>query len=186
MFEQQINELENLKTEYYEYFKKYNEIKNELKENFGDDKERQRKIDLLNYQINEIEKASLKEGEENELEEKRKIIVNSEKIACSLNEADIAIGESTIDALSSSIRALEKIEQIDSKYENTVSGLKSIYYELQEISKDISDYKQDTYFDEEERNNIEERLDLIYDLKRKYGNSVKEILEYNEQIKQEI
>ena len=179
-------EIETLKVEYYKHFIRYNEIKRELKENFGDDKERQRKIDLLKYQVNEIEIANLKLDEEDKLEEKRKIITNSEKIAQSLNEADMCIGESTIDALSSSIRALERIEQIDKKYEQTVTSLKSVYYELQELSKDISSYRDDTYFDEQERNEIEQRLDLIYDLKRKYGNSVAEILEYNEQIKQEI
>lgn len=175
-----------LKKEYLDYYNRYNEINKELKENYGDDKERQRKIDLLRYQINEIDTANLKEVEEDELEEKRKTILNSEKIAQSLNEADLAIGENTIDLLSTSIRALEKIEQIDKKYERTVSSLKSVYYELQEISKDISNYKEDMYFDEEERNEIEERLDLIYDLKRKYGNSIKEILEYNEEVKKEI
>ena len=180
------NKIAELKKEYLEQYIRYNEINKELKENYGDDKERQRKIDLLKYQINEIEIANLKETEEDELEEKRKIIMNSEKIAQSLNEADLAIGENTIDLLSTSIRALEKIEQIDKKYEQTVSGLKSVYYELQEISKDISSYKEDTYFDEQERNEIEERLDLIYDLKRKYGNSITEVLEYNEEIKQEI
>ena len=180
------NKITELKKDYLKYYTRYNEINKELKENYGDDKERQRKIDLLKYQINEIEVASLKEGEEEQLEEKRKIIMNSEKIAQSLNEADMAIGENTIDLLSTSIRALEKIEQIDKKYEQTVSGLKSVYYELQEISKDISSYKEDTYFDEQERNDIEGRLDLIYDLKRKYGNSITEVLEYNEEIKQEI
>ena len=180
------DKIESMKTEYFEIFTRYNEIKKELKENFGDDKERQRKIDLLNYQINEIEVASLKEGEEDELEEKRRIIMNSEKIANSLTEADMAIGENTIDLLSTGIRALEKIEQIDKKYEQTVSNLKGVYYELQEISKDISSYREDTYFDEQERSEVEERLDLIYDLKRKYGNSITEILQYNEEIKQEI
>ncbi len=180
------NKIEDLKNKYLNYFIRYNEINKELKENFGDDKERQRKIDLLKYQINEIEVANLKEGEEYELEEKRKIIMNSEKIVQSLNEADMAIGESTIDLLSTSIRALEKIEQIDKKYEQTINNLKSVYYELQEISKDISSYREDTYFDEQERSEVEERLDLIYDLKRKYGNSITEILQYNEEIKQEI
>ena len=180
------NKIEVLKSEYFELFTRYNQINKELKENYGDDKERQRKIDLLKYQENEIESATLKESEEEELEEKRKIIMNSEKITQSLNEADSAIGENTIDLLSTSIRSLEKIEQIDEKYAQTVSGLKSVYYELQEISKDISSYMEDTYFDEQERNDIEERLDLIYDLKRKYGNSIKEILKYNEEIKQEI
>ena len=84
------------------------------------------------------------------------------------------------------IRALEKIETIDEKYEKVSSNLKSIYYELQEISRDISGYKEDTYFDEEERNYIEERLDLIHSLKRKYGNSIEEILNYKEEISKEI
>lgn len=175
-----------LKEEYTQLFSKYSLIKKELKENFGDEKERQRKIDLLKYQVNEIEEAELKENEEELLEEKRKIIMNSEKISTNLNEADTSIGENTIDSLSNAIRALEKIETIDEKYENVASNLKNIYYELQEISRDIADFKDDTYFDEEERNNIEERLDLIYSLKRKYGNSIKEILEYLEETKKEV
>ena len=178
--------ISNLKEEYLRYYIRYNEIKKELKENFGDEKERQRKIDLLKYQLNEIEIANLKEQEEDELEDKRKKIINSEKIAQSLGKADTLIGENTIDCLSDSIRALEKIEQIDNKYEQTVSSLKSVYYELQEISKDISAYKEDIYFDEEERNEVEQRLDLIYSLKRKYGNSITEILEYSEQVNEEI
>ena len=101
-------------------------------------------------------------------------------------QADEAIGENTIDLLSNSIRALGKIETIDEKYEKTVSNLKNIYYELQEISRDIADFKEDIYFDEEERNNIEERLDLIFSLKRKYGNSIKEIMQYGQEIKDEI
>jgi DNA repair protein RecN (Recombination protein N) len=179
-------EIEELKSNYYEQYIRYNQIRKELKENFGDEKERQRKIDLLNYQINEIETAGLKLGEEEELEEKRKIMMNVEKIEQNLNEADVAIGDNTIDCLSNAIRALEKIEQIDEKYAEATSSLKSIYYELQEISRDISSYKEDAYFDEQERNEVEERLDLIYSLKRKYGNSIEEILEYNEQIKDEV
>ena len=84
------------------------------------------------------------------------------------------------------IRALEKIENIDEKYEKVSGSLKNIYYELQELSRDISSYNNDIYFDEEERNYIEERLGLIYSLKRKYGNSIEEILKYNEQTKEEI
>jgi len=179
-------EIKENKNQYINLYTKYNEITRELRENLGDDKERQRKIDLLKYQINEIEEANLKDGEEETLEEKRKIIMNSEKIAQSLCQADDSIGENTIDLLSNAIRALEKIETIDEKYEKTANNLKNIYYELQEISRDISDFKEDTYFDEEERNNIEERLDLIYSLKRKYGNSIKEILEYGQEIKDEI
>ncbi len=180
------NELTEIKQQYKEKYQRYLEIKKELKANYGDEKERERKLDLLKYQINEIEEAKLKEKEEQQLEEKRKIMLNSEKISTNLNEADIAIGENSIDNLNIAIRALEKIENIDNTYEKISSNLKNIYYELQEISRDISNYKEDIYFNEEERNEIEERLDLIYSLKRKYGNDIKEIIEYKNEIQKEV
>lgn len=176
----------DIKKQYKEKYEKYLEIKQELKNNYGDEKERERKLDLLRYQFNEIEEANLKVKEEDNLEEKRKLMINSEKISKNLNEADIAIGENSIDSINTAIRALEKIENIDKKYEDISSNLKNIYYELQEISRDISEHKEDVYFDEEERNEVEERLDLIYNLKRKYGNDVQEILNYKDEIEAEI
>ena len=179
-------ELLKYKQEYKENYTRYIEIKQELKANYGDEKERERKLDLLKYQFNEIEEAELKEKEEEELEEKRKIMLNSEKISNSLNEADEAIGESSIDSINLAIRAMEKIDGIDTKYEAITSNLKNIYYDLQELSRDISNEKEDIYFDEQERNEVEERLDLIYSLKRKYGNNILEILNYKEEIEKEI
>ena len=178
--------LVQLKQDYKSKYVRYNEIRRELRENYGDEKEKQRKLDLLKYQLNEIEEAKLKDGEEEKLNEKRKVMLNSEKIAKSISEADTAISENTIDILSSAIRALEKIEEIDKKYEETASSLKNIYYELQEIERDINSFREDIEFDEQEREKIEARLDLLYDLKRKYGNNIKEILAYGEEIKQEI
>ena len=180
------NKFINEKREYQKLYNRYNEVKQELKENYGDDKERQRKLDLLKYQVNEIDEANLKIDEEIELEEKRKVMMNSEKIVENLQEADNLIAENSIDSISMAIRALEKIENIDKKYEKISSDLKSTYYELQELSRDISTYKDDVYFDEEENNYIEERLDLIYSLKRKYGNTIEEILTYLEETKKEI
>lgn len=181
-----FNELKDKKEEYAKLYDRYIEIKNELKMNYGDDKERQRKLDLLKYQMDEIEEANLKLNEEEELEEKRKIFLNSEKISENLIEADTLLTENTIDSLSMVIRALEKIENIDKKYEKASTELKNSYYELQELARDISNYKEDIYFDEEERNYVEERLDLIYSLKRKYGNDISEILKYKDDIKEEI
>ena len=181
-----FNELKDKKEEYAKLYDRYVEIKNELKMNYGDDKERQRKLDLLKYQMDEIEEANLKLNEEEELEEKRKIFLNSEKISENLTEADTLLSENTIDSLSMVIRALEKIENIDKKYEKASTELKNTYYELQELARDISNYKDDIYFDEEERNYVEERLDLIYSLKRKYGNDISEILKYKDDIKEEI
>ncbi len=174
------------KQKYIELYDKYCEIKQELKNNFGDEKERQRKLDLLQYQIKEIEEANLKAKEESELEEKRKIMLNAEKITENLQEADTLISENGIDSISMAIRALEKIEQMDGKYEKASSELKNIYYELQELARDVNSYKSDMDFNEEERDFIEERLDLIYALKRKYGNTIEEILKYKENIKEEV
>ena len=179
-------ELQEISEKYKENYQRRNEIIKELKESYGDDKEKQRKLDLLRYQLNEIEDAKLKENEEIELEEKRKIFLNSEKISENLNKANVLIGDNSVDTISEAIRALEKIETIDEKYEKVTSNLKSIYYELQEISRDISIYNEDTYFDQNEQEEIENRLDLIFSLKRKYGNNIKEILNYKNQIEEEI
>lgn len=179
-------EIFNLKKDYKEKYIRYNEIKRELRENYGDEKEKQRKLDLLRYQLNEIQEAKLKVGEEEKLDEKRNIFMNSEKIAKNLSEADMAIGENTIDVISVAIRALEKIEDIDKRYQETVSSLKDSYYQIQEISRDISSYLEDVEFDEQEREEIETRLDTIYNLKRKYGNNIEEILKYADEIEEEI
>lgn len=179
-------ELAEIKQSYIEKYQKWNDIKQELKENYGDEKERTRKLDLLKYQQNEIEEANLKIGEEEELEEKRIKMRNAEKIINNLKEADIAIGENTIDSLNIAIHSLEKIENIDIKYEKMASDLKNSYYELQELARDISSYKDEIDFEEAERNEVEERLDLIEALKRKYGNNISEILNYQQEIQQEI
>ena len=178
--------LYQIKKKYKEIYYEYKNMEQELKANYGDDKERERKLDLLKYQLTEIEEADLKVEEEEELEEKRTKMMNAEKIYQNLNEASTILEGSNIDNLSSSIRALEKIETLDPKYEKAASDLKSMYYEMQEISRDISGYCEEIYFDEEERNYIEERLDLIHTLKRKYGNNIEEILKYKEEIAKEI
>ena len=179
-------EIIEVKSKYSEKYIRYNEIKRELKINYGDEKEKQRKLDLLKYQLNEIKETKLKNGEEEKLEEKRKIMLNSEKIAKNLGEASQAIGENTIDVIGTAVRSLEKIEEIDSKYTQTIESLRNIYYEMQEISRDINSYCEDVEFDEQERTEVETRLDTIYNLKRKYGNNIEEILKYSEEVEKEI
>lgn len=170
---------------YKELYKKYVEIKTALKENLGDDKERQRELDLLQYQFDEIDKANLKANEEEALKEKSTLFQNSEKINNSLSEANEEC-DNAIDLVNNAIKALDKISSIDEKYNQKLSELKSIYYEIDEFSRDIASLNDDIYFDEDERNEIEERLDLITSLKRKYGNSIEEILEYRDKIEADI
>ena len=171
--------------EYKDLFFKYNELKNKLKENLGDEKEKQRRLDLLQYEFDEIDKAKLKIGEEESLIEKRNLFINFEKISTNLNETNVNI-EKSVETVSNGIKALEKIESIDKTYSQKLEELKNIYYELEEFSRDISDLDSDMFYDENEQNEIEERLDLIFSLKRKYGNSIEEILEYKNKIEMEI
>ena len=180
-------ELNKYLEEYRNMYTEYTSIKQELKNNYGEDeKQRQRKLDLLKYQFDEIDKANLKIGEDEKLEADRKIILNSEKINENLNIADMEISEKTIDSINSAIRALEKIEDLDEEYSKKLNSLKSVYYDVQELGRDIFNLKESVYFDEEERQSLESRLDLIFSLKRKYGNTIDEILNYKKELEQEI
>lgn len=179
------DELSNIHSKYKDLFYEYNELNRELKQNLGDEKEKQRRLDLLQYEFEEIDKADLKVGEEETLNEKRNLYVNSEKIGKSLEEADDEISNS-VESISQAIKAMERIENLDEKYRSKLEELRNSYYEIEELSRDISDFNEDMYFDENERNEIEERLDLIFSLKRKYGNSIEEILEYKDKVESEI
>lgn len=179
-------ELKVFKNKYTSLYEEYIKIKAELDKNYGDDREKQRKLDLLNYQLKEIEDAKLKKGEEEILEEKIKLINFSEKISQNLQESETQINNNIVDSMNYVIRLLEKIEQYSSKYAELVSRLKNSYYEIQEVGLDINLISKDNYFNEEEKFDIEERLDLINSLKRKYGNSIDEILKYKNNIKDEI
>ncbi len=179
-------EIESNKEKYKKLYEKYIKIKTEISNNYGDDKEKQRKLDLLNYQVNEIEEAKLKVGEEEELENRRQIIRDSEKITVNLQEAEEQLHDNIIDGMNIAIKSLEKIEKYNEEYSRVVSVLKESYYEIQEASRDISDFNSNMEFDEKEQEAIEERLYLISNLKRKYGNNIKEILEYKNQVSKEI
>ena len=180
------NEILDKNEKYLRLYNEYINLKSLLKNNYGDEIEKQRRLDLLQYQYKEINMAKLKQGEDEQLEEKRRIIMNSEKVAEALNNVSSNLEGTIIDVINDYIRALEKIETVNEQYSKKLVELKNIYYEVQELSRDIYNMKEDIYFDEEERNEIEERLDEIHSLKRKYGNSIDDILEYKEKLENEI
>ena len=179
-------EIIEIKKKYQENYKKVQEMKSEIEKNYGDEKEKKRKLDLLIYQKNEIEMAHLRLEEENELDIKKKKISHAEKIAENLNIANQAIGEEALDCIEMGLKSLEKIAQFGSEYETSYNTLQEIYYTMQELARDISRFKENMEFDEEEKRETEERLDTIYSLKSKYGNSIEEILNYKDEIKEEI
>lgn len=179
-------EIQKLAKEYSTLYEKRAELKQELKRNYGDEKEKQRKLDLLKYQVNEIELAKLLPNEEEELNAKRQIMINSELIMENIKSADYNVNEVAIEAVNTAVRGLEKIAELDNKYSNVLEELRNTYYELEESGRDIASLNEDNCFEEEDRTKIEERLDLIFSLKRKYGSNIEEILEYCDKIKKEL
>ena len=180
------SELKNIKLDYLEKYNKYKRLKEEIAKNYGDDKERQRKLDLLKYQSNEIEEASLKKGEEEELEEKKKKILNTEKLSKNLGIAGNEILNVALDSVQSAMKALEKIEDINEEYAKTAEIVRNVYYELEDCGRTVSSYSEDIYFDDREIEEVETRLNLISSMKRKYGNNIEEILKYKEEVEKEI
>jgi len=173
-------------SKYKELYLQYTNLKLELKKNYGDEKERQRKLDLLQYQYNEIEKANLKDGEEEKLELQRKQIANQDKINENLSIAEDELNNKVVYNIENVIRALEKIENLNDEYKAKLNEVKSISYDLEELGRDLYNLKYDLDFDSASRDDIENRLDIIHDLKRKYGNDISEIKNYQLEIEKEI
>ena len=172
--------------QYHELYNKYEELNQKLKHNYGDNKERQRMLDILNYEVNEINEADLKPNEDEEIHNRISIISSAEKIASSLNSAEEQISNNIIDSLSVAIKDIEKIVSYKTEYESILQVLKNSYYDLQENLRDISSEISCVEFNEEELNKMMEREDLINKLKRKYGNSIDEILQYAAEKEDEI
>mgnify|MGYP002586493141 FL=1 len=181
-----LEKISILKNEYTEMYKEYCSVKEELNKNYGDDIEKQRMLDLLNYQLDEIKNANLVVGEEEELEEKRKILSNSEKISGSLNETSNELNNHVLDGLSKSIKYMSKIENYSDIYKEKLIQIQSVYYDLEDITSQISDFTYDIEYDQDTARNVEERLDMIYSLKRKYGNNISEILTYKNSLVSQI
>ena len=180
-----IKEIKLVLNKYSKLYKRYKEINTELEKNLGDDREKERKLSLLQYEFEEIEKANLKEGEEEELENKHSLFMNAERISTSLEEAYSNTQES-MDAINAAVKSLARISDIDKKYNQIFEKLQNVFYELEENYYEIRDSKDMDSFNEEDRNYIEERLDLISDLKRKYGSTIKEILDFKTNTEAEI
>ena len=171
---------------YRELFNEHEKIKQELINNYSDDKQRQRMLDILNYEVNEIDEADLRVDEDDEIKDRIKLISSAEKIATNLQSAENQISNNVIDSLSVAIRDIEKISNFKAEYNSILQVLKSSYYEIQENLREISNEVNEVEFDEEELNNLEERLELINKLKRKYGNTIAEIIEYANSKRDEI
>jgi len=153
----------------------------------GNEQDRTRRLDVLSFQIEEIESADLREGEEEELLAKRNKIVNLEKILTALQESMQALsGESGVtDGLRYASRAMLAISRIDEEYAGLCDRIESLASEADDWASTLSDMAEGLDFDENEARETEIRLDIIRGLKRKYGADYKEIQSYFEKIRAE-
>ncbi len=153
----------------------------------GDEQERSRRLDILRFQIEEIEAVDWKEGEEEELIAKRNKINNLEKIISSLREAVSALSDErgVLDGLRAAARSVSTIARLDEAYSESLNKLESVAIDAEDIAASLSDLGESLYFDENEAVETEDRLDAIRALKRKYGASQKEVADYLEKISAE-
>lgn len=150
----------------------------------GNESERARTLDLLDFQIKEIESACLVPGEYDELISKRNVILNLEKILGALNYAREIFNSDggCTDMLSSATREINKIADLDKDYAQLSARLEDLYTEATDVSEFITDLADNLSFDETEAENIENRLGVIKDLKKKYGADEAEILAFKDRV----
>ena len=158
-----------------------------------DESEKSNRIDLLTYQINEIDNAQLKTNEENELQERRNILKNTEKIRSalsfvisSLDSSSDSDSVSAIDSLQNSVNELEHISGISSEYNELNTRLTNSYYEIRDILNSLNTLLSSVEYDDNELNMIEDRIDMLYKLRKKYGDSVSDILLYRQKAAEEL
>ncbi len=161
-----------LKTELADLYQQYRALRAELEAASGDQESRRREADFLQFEIEEIENAALKEGEEEHLTEEYRRIANGRKIIESLSSAYEAVDTSGIG------RALHQVGEVVS-YDENLKEIQDQLYDAESILNDVHHtigiYLSDAEFDEEELNRIGERLDLIHGIQAKYGNTIEKI-----------
>ena len=176
-------ENEELLNEYKEIYRELCTVRSELEKLNGDKISRQSEIDYLSYQVQEIENANLSEGEEDELIARKTILENAEAIEKNAQKAYFALylDGGAKESLYSAKRALEALCMTDSSVQGYCEKITELYYETEELSRDISSYISSVEYKPEELSQINDRLDTIRNLKRKFGGEISDILKfYNE------
>ncbi len=178
-------EMEDFKNELSLLIQKYKETLAEIKSISGDPGEREAKLSVLKFQIEEIEGARLKADEEDKLLERKRFLNSSEKIIKNTFLADALLYGadndelSAFDKISKAQSLLQEISDYDSKAESLAHELDSISAQLLEIIRELSSYNTDMEYEPNEIEDIEARLNTIYLLKKKYGESIKDILSFH-------
>ncbi|MFD1126152.1 DNA repair protein RecN [Lentilactobacillus raoultii] len=170
----------------YDQFVKLRAINEKKHQN---EKEWAQRVDMLKFQINEIETADLHENEDETLTAERDRLTNFQKIHDALLSSYEGIsGEDTssLDSIGGAMSSMQEIEDLDPDFKQISDDLSGAFYTLQDVASQISDQLSNLEFDQDRLNQVEQRLNTIYQLKHKYGDSVTQILGYLKKIKQEL
>ncbi len=180
-------ELRPKKDELSALLKEKREIEGQMKLLGGDERERGRRLDVLRFQMEEIEAVAWQEGEEEELVAKKNKINNLEKIITALQTSSAAIADErgALDCLRIAARSLSSVSGLDESYAEAFNRLESVASEVEDVAATLSDLGEELYFDENEAAETESRLDAIRALQRKYGGDKAKVDEYYQSISAE-
>ena len=176
---------------YYAIYRELVSVKKTLDAMITDESEKQRRIDLLSYQVQEIDDAGLTAGEEQTLESRRKVLANASTIRdriaqcyALLSGGDEAPG--AVDLLGEASNAVDAAAQLDGELSAGAGQLLDLYYTAKDVAADLIG-RLDAYdTNDAELDEIEQRIDLIYKLRRKYGDTVEDILAFGERARKEL
>lgn len=175
--------------DYQILYREYCELRTALEKREKNAHEWAQRLDMLQFQVNEISDAELKVGEEEELREQKTRLDNYQTIHQALEFSYQALNGENLDVMSilgNVMDELEKISELNSDLGAIYAKVSDAYYNLQDASHEVSGQLSDLEWDEGLLNSIEERLETIHQLKRKYGDSIENILDYYEKIKAEL
>lgn len=177
--------------EYYVLYRSLVKVKKELDAMITDEAEKQRRIDLLTYQVQEIEEAALTAGEEQTLEARRKVLTNASTIRDRVAKAHALLSgdddtPGAVDLLGEASNAMDTAAQLDESLSGVSGTLMDLYYSAKDAAAELID-RLDAYdTNDAELDEIEQRLDLLYRLKRKYGDTVEDIIAFGQKAREEL
>lgn len=180
---------DKLKEDTAEKYTSYIKARKELAHLLSVEKENARKLDFYKFEEAEIEKAHLLPGEDESLQERISLLQNSEKIYENINKAYQVMYEETpsvMEGLNMSIKSIEEISSCSGKISALSEEFSDIYYRLEDICRQLGNLRGSITFSPEELDEAILRMDLIENLKKKYGSSIEEILEYQEKLQKQL
>lgn len=178
----------SVKKHYQDLFEHYRRLRKRVLTKQKNEQEHKARIEMLEFQIAEIEAAALKSGEDQALNQKRDKLLNHKHIADTLTNAYVMLDDEEFSSLSnirSAMNDLMTLEEFDADYKDMSSNVSEAYYILEEVTKQLSDVIDELDFDAGSLQQIEARLEVIHSITRKYGGSVDDVLDYYENITKE-